>query len=64
MKSSCSAGKQRGREIKQPGSIGSIGSSNQGVTKDDRGGKGFWQNMTDDNDEAWGRRETRMRGIP
>ena len=27
------------------------------MTKDDRGGEGVWQKMTDDDDEAGGRRE-------
>ena len=27
------------------------------MTKDDRGVGGVWQKMTDDDDEAWGRRE-------
>ena len=30
------------------------------MTNDDRGGEGVWQKMTDDNDEAGGRRENTL----
>ena len=33
------------------------------MTKDDRGGEGVWQKMTDDDDEAGGRREKALTAL-